>query len=263
MRGLVALDLDGTLLGEDCAISPGHERAVREIRQLGFAVALATGRPLLSSRWVHGHLKLDTPLVCFNGGWVGWIDQPPFAWLPLSERQVNRILVELAAFPGSASCYPAADQWWMDRESDRTRGWADLYRVPIRFGDLTPWRGPSCKIMFVADPTIIPVAVAGLGAALGPGFQVVMSQPDRLEILPGGVTKAWGLERLAQRLGVPREKVWAVGDQHNDVEMVAWAGHGCSMGQAPHRLRAVARHLLPGVSARGLCALPELLARLG
>ena len=265
MRGLVALDLDGTLLDEDCGIPVGHEHAVDGMRRAGFAVAIVTGRPLLSSRWIHAHLRLDTPMGCFNGGWVGHPGSAPFAWAPLPESDVRRILAVLAGRGGSRSCYPDADTWCMDAETALTRGWSDLYRVPIRIGadDFATWSGPSCKVMFVADPVIIPATALELRGRFGADFQVVISQRDRIEILPGPISKAWGLERLAAFLGVPRERVWAVGDNDNDREMIQWAGHGCAMGQASEAVRALARHVLPGVAARGLCALVPMLEKSG
>jgi 5-amino-6-(5-phospho-D-ribitylamino)uracil phosphatase len=78
---LLALDLDGTLLTEDCQLPMGHVHAVRAIRRLGIDVVIATGRGLLTTRWVWRALGLQSPLVCFNGGWVGHPDNPR-SWMP-------------------------------------------------------------------------------------------------------------------------------------------------------------------------------------
>jgi len=260
---LLALDLDGTLLTEDSALPAGHERAVETIAALGVQVVLATGRALLTTRWVWRRLRLSTPLVCFNGGWVGLPGQEPFAQAVLTETDVHELMAELRGLDGALCCYPSADTWLMDREIAITAHWRDLYQAPIAIrSDLwTAWRGPSLKLMFVADPALVATVVRRLQARFGNRFHVVASQADRLEILPGGVTKAWGLEHLATRLGVPRAQVWAVGDADNDREMIAWAGRGFAMGHAPHSLLRGARERLPGIHARGLCALVPLVER--
>jgi hydroxymethylpyrimidine pyrophosphatase-like HAD family hydrolase len=281
---LVALDLDGTLLDDHSRLSPGHRRAVHDLHRLGAAVALVTGRPLLTTTWVWRELRLTTPIVCFNGAWVGTCGRPAparapgapahdpgttWAGAPLAEPEVRWALATLhralAGQPGAngAICaYPDAGTWLIDRVTTHTKRWSERYQVPIglapaRFAD---WRGPSWKLMYVAEPAVVAHALPALRAGLCGRCEVVVSQPDRVEILPRGITKAWGLAHLARHLGIPQARVWAVGDADNDREMVAWAGHGCAMGQAPEGLRRLARRVLPGVDARGLCALVPLVA---
>lgn len=260
---LVALDLDGTLLTEGSELPAGHERAVRTLRAMGVAVAIVTGRPLLTSRWVQARLGLDAPLVCFNGAWVGRPYAEPLAQSVLAEQDVRDLVAELARDEGAICCYPRADVWIMDREIALTRRWRELYQAPIAIDAerIADWRGPSCKLMFVADPDRLAAVAARLRTCFADRFHVVVSQPDRFEVSRRGITKEWGLVRLAAHLGVAREHVWAVGDADNDREMVAWAGHGCAMGHAPDGLLRLARHVLPGIGARGLCVLPDLLAR--
>lgn len=262
-RTLVALDLDGTLLTYDSCLPLGHEHAIRELHRRGILVAIVTGRMVLTAKWVWDQLKLTTPMVAFNGGWVGMPGHQAMAMATLSGDEVRTIVNELHSFDGATCAYPDAHTWMMDREIPTTAGWRDIYRIDIRIGTapFRHWQGPSHKVMFVTTPAELPSVVVRLRQRLGDRFQVVASQDDRVEILPARVHKAWGLERLAAHLGVHRERVWAVGDADNDREMIAWAGHGCVMGQAPDALRAIARHVLPGVQARGLCALPGLIER--
>ena len=89
-----------------------------------------------------------------------------------------------------------------------------------------------------------------------------------LDLAPTGVSKASGLEVGVRRLGVEAGDVLAIGDGRNDVEMLAWAGRGVAMGQAPlevqeaadfvtstvagRRRRPGARSLVPGVSRAGV-----------
>lgn len=260
---LVALDLDGTLLTEDSRLTAGHERAVRQLQRMGAHVAIVTGRPVLTTEWIWRRLGLTTPAVCFNGGWVGMPGQAPIAALRLQEADVRDILHALHGQGGVACGYPDERSWWMDRYALETAGWQEKYgtTIEVRPDDFVAWHGTSFKVMYVGDPERMPSVVKHLRATFRGRFHVVLSQSDRLEVLPKGISKVWGLERLAARLGVDRQDVWAVGDAENDIEMVAWAGNGCCMGHCPDSLRRVARHVLPGIHARGLCALPGLIAR--
>jgi len=62
-----------------------------------------------------------------------------------------------------------------------------------------------------------------------------------LDLLPLGVSKGRALMQLAERLGVDRKEVMAIGDNWNDVDMLQWAGQGVIMGNAALKLRIMAR----------------------
>ncbi len=262
---LVALDLDGTLLEDARSLPMGHRHAVRRLTDMGVRVAIVTGRPLLTATWVHETLALDTPIVAFNGGWVGHATGTILASAHLDQNAMRRILDavrEILPDHGATCGYPDARTWLMDRLTEQTADWPDRYGTcigvdPQRFA---AWTGPSLKVMVVGPPARIPFVARALRARFGSAFEVVISQEDRLEVMPRGITKAWGLAHLATHLGIARADVWAVGDADNDLEMIRWAGHGCAMGQAELHLHRAARHILPGIQARGLCALPPLIA---
>jgi 5-amino-6-(5-phospho-D-ribitylamino)uracil phosphatase len=67
---------------------------------------------------------------------------------------------------------------------------------------------------------------------------------------------------VRERLGVPRDRVVAVGDSRNDIEMLEWAsrhGWGVAMGQAPSDVREVATSVAGPVAADGLADVLESL----
>ncbi|RYJ02371.1 MAG: HAD family phosphatase, partial [Actinomycetales bacterium] len=75
-----------------------------------------------------------------------------------------------------------------------------------------------------------------------------------LDIAPDGVSKASGLDVLCGRFGIDPADVLAVGDGHNDLEMLRWAGRGVAMGQAPPDLLDVADDVTGSVHEDGLAA---------
>lgn len=66
------------------------------------------------------------------------------------------------------------------------------------------------------------------------------TSPDLLEILADGVNKQIALQRYATAQGVTQDRVAAFGDQHNDREMLAWAGLGVAMANASDDAREAA-----------------------
>ena len=55
-----------------------------------------------------------------------------------------------------------------------------------------------------------------------------------------GVSKASGIEQLAEHYGIGRDEVMAFGDSMNDYEIIRFVGTGCAMENARPALKAVA-----------------------
>jgi Cof subfamily protein (haloacid dehalogenase superfamily) len=61
---------------------------------------------------------------------------------------------------------------------------------------------------------------------------VTQSSFDLLEFLHPAVSKAHGLQTLAQDLDIQPAEIAAIGDNHNDIAMLQFAGLGVAMGNA-------------------------------
>jgi hydroxymethylpyrimidine pyrophosphatase-like HAD family hydrolase len=88
---------------------------------------------------------------------------------------------------------------------------------------------------------------------------VTISHPRFLEFLAPGVSKGAAVRWLARRAGVPMGAVLAIGDQFNDLEMIAAVGHGAAMPHAPLAVRSAGRYVAPPLSEDGSAQLIEQL----
>jgi hypothetical protein len=88
---------------------------------------------------------------------------------------------------------------------------------------------------------------------------VTVAHPRFLEFVAPGVSKGQAIRWLARRQRVPLEQVLAIGDQVNDLEMIAAVGHGTAMPQAPAEVIAAARYIAPPITEEGA---GEMIARL-
>ncbi len=79
-----------------------------------------------------------------------------------------------------------------------------------------------------------------------------------IDLLNAGCSKGHALERWAAHRGYRREEVMAVGDNHNDVEMLEFAGHPVIMGNACEELRGRGWRVTGGNHECGLAAAVEL-----
>ena len=88
---------------------------------------------------------------------------------------------------------------------------------------------------------------------------MTISHPEYLEFTAPGVNKGTALRWLARRLKIPLGQVMAIGDQHNDLEMLDVAGHGVAMAGAPGPVRAVAQYEAPRCEEHGAARMIERL----
>ena len=88
---------------------------------------------------------------------------------------------------------------------------------------------------------------------------VTVAHPRFLEFVAPGVSKGQAVRWLARRQSIPLGQVLAIGDQLNDLEMIAAVGHGTAMPQAPAEVIAAARYIAPPITEEGA---GEMIARL-
>lgn len=137
------------------------------------------------------------------------------------------------------------------------------YRVTKHFpdGDLTgsiqvvspdDLAGSDVTRIVVRDPEASDDDFIALAARLGlHGVNYFVGWSAWLDIAPAGVNKALALVEVAQTLGVDRADVLALGDGRNDIEMLAWAGRGVAIGDAPADVQAAADHVTGRFSDAG------------
>jgi hydroxymethylpyrimidine pyrophosphatase-like HAD family hydrolase len=83
------------------------------------------------------------------------------------------------------------------------------------------------------------------------------SLPYFLEFASPHVTKAAGLDFVAEHLGFTRERTVAFGDGENDVELVGWAGYGVAVANANVRVKEIADFVCPSVDEQGVAQVLE------
>ena len=73
-----------------------------------------------------------------------------------------------------------------------------------------------------------------------------------MEVVGKGLTKAGGMQHLAELLHFRREDTFAIGDGPNDLAMLQAAGTSILMGNAPERLWSQADYVTAHIMDDGL-----------
>lgn len=246
--GLVALDIDGTLVDETGRMPDRVRAAVRRVVDAGVPVVLATGRSWHGTQPIFEHLDLPPgPSVCSNGAVI--VDHPPTRVrkeTTFDPRDVIERVQELA--PEALIAVEVVG-----------RG----YRLTGHFpdGDLdgemfveTPELLASRPVsrVIIRDPQRSDDEFIALAEQLGlHGVSYFIGWSAWLDIAPEGIDKAAGLTEVAAGLGVDAADVLAIGDGRNDIEMLGWAGRGVAMGQAPAEVAGFADAVTAPFSEHG------------
>ncbi|MDA8200419.1 MAG: HAD family hydrolase [Thermaerobacter sp.] len=253
---LVAVDLDGTIFAHGDEVHPRVLAALHQLVAARIRVAIATGRTARSVELFRQRWALPAgPMICYNGAEVLDLPGGQRWFVDRLPDSAARRAMELVLAGGHLAQVYIGDGLWVTRDDPRVRAYVEANHIPaeIKPGPaILDWPEPPIKILIQDEPATL----ARLREQMAPwaaasGVRVVNSQTDYLEVLPQAATKGRALARVAERLGVVREAVAAVGDGENDAEMLAWAGWGMAMGGGhPAALRA-ANVVLPPVADDG------------
>ncbi len=256
MIKLIALDLDGTLFGDDLVISPRARACIAEAQDRGVIVTLATGRMFDFTQPIAQELGVTAPLIVYQGGMIRAPEaDEPLYQATMTSQLAQEVLVWQAQWGGTPVLY-ADDGVYLHREQP----WSEDFLHDM-VGEQLIWvddlfsvldeRERLIKLIVVAEVTEADWIEADTRGHFGDRLEIVRSHAMFVEVNPPGVTKGKALSRLAAHLAVPQDQVMAVGDQGNDETMVAWAGLGVAMGNASPAVKAVADWIAPPLAEDG------------
>jgi len=207
---LLALDIDGTLIGEDLILRERTRHAVAAAHHRGVAVSLVTGRMASSARGFAEVLGLDGPIVAYQGGVIR-------AMPTVGSRSVGRLLVHR---PLAIDVAREAIVW--SRAHDVDPHINHLERFIIRADDplaedysaflgaraelvrdiVDAVRHPISKILAVGEEHAVHAALPRAQATFAGRAEVTVSHPRFLEFVAPGVTKGGAVRWLARHYGV-------------------------------------------------------------
>jgi Cof subfamily protein (haloacid dehalogenase superfamily) len=259
---ILAVDLDGTTMGDGEQISPAVVDSLRAAEAHGVRVVLATGRADAPSLRHAARLGLTGPIICYHGGMI-------------LDGQTSAILHETIMPSGLAieairwgrqhdrHCLLFAEgQLWTDElRYDRSlySRWMGLPIREVPALDAALEACQVCRALKVID--FLPQSeketlsvIEAWRAAFAGRLLAMRTHPLFIEVMPPEITKGRALAWLADSWGVPSAQVIAVGDAENDVPMIEWAGLGVAMGQAPAHVQAAADWVAPTVDEDGVAA---------
>ena len=254
---LVFLDYDGTF-ADHGMVPEAHRQVVRQVRAAGHQMILCTGRCRASVPTAV--LDIVDGLVGSAGGYVEFggevladvrFPEPTARDLlrVLDDAEVLSLLEAPDAVHARADTIPplveilARTLAGPEAAREMTAAIQPLDERPVRFAKVSCFGAarPLTDLIGLApaEVALLPSSLPMLGAWAGEWYL-------------RSVTKAEGIRTVCQRLGVGVDQVVAVGDGHNDLEMLHLAGTAVAVASGPPELVALADLVIPGPEQAGL-----------
>jgi len=246
---LIAVDIDGTLLNPQFQISEADLTALRQAHRQGIEVILVTGRRHTFALPIAQQLGFDLWLICSNGAVTRSLSGETFHRDLLPQQTCRDLCGAMQEFRGQTVLT-------FDKDG---RGAIVLEHMQELEGSIRHWLQKNIEYIEFVVPienalTTDPVQAMFCGpvALMQQALQVLersglpitvlrTEYPGRdlsiVDVLNAECSKGRALERWANHRGIKREQVMAIGDNYNDIEMLAFAGRPFIMGNASQELR--------------------------
>lgn len=247
-KHLIALDLDGTLLKEDKTISVKTKEVLQKAREQGHTVMISTGRPFRSSEMYYHELKLDTPIVNFNGAFIHHPLNPGWGiyHYPLDIHTAKEIVNTCRSYHFHNIIAEVMDDVYFHYHDEKL---LDIFRLgnpKITTGDLANYLtdSPTSLLIHTEEEELKQIRqhLSNVHAEVI-DHRSWAAPWHVIEIIKSGQNKAVGLKIAADYYNIPRERIIAFGDEDNDLEMLEFAGRGVAMSNGIEQVKNISNDI--------------------
>lgn len=234
-RKMIAFDIDGTLLDSKKRPLDSTFEALKELRNHGHMITIATGRSRFHARDLILELGCANYILC-NGA-AAFMDHEQVYKNTLDKAALARF-VEKADSLGIDTAFVGLDT--IKRASSFNV--EVMEEVMHSFGAVLPEEERD----FYKNHDVYQ-ALAYYDASLEGRFDEVFKEfrfvrwhTNSVDVVPNNGSKAATILNLAERVGIKKEDIIAFGDGMNDREMLKTAGIGVAMGNAAEGIQEIA-----------------------
>jgi Cof subfamily protein (haloacid dehalogenase superfamily) len=245
---LFVADMDGTLLNDNKELSDKDIQTIKKLQDAGIKFAVATGRHDSMIKSYLKHLDLHVPVISCNGAIVRepFSDQVFLSQALPKEQSLNVIDICKESNAGfhiyghesifgeklnhKMLYYHNLNKTLPSDEQTKLVVVSDCKDIVINEPE------PLYKFLILTDESRDLLDIIEHLSELD-GLNVTQSMPMLCDVMKTGITKAYALQRLSDSLGIKREEIAAIGDQHNDIDLIEYAGLGIAVANAEDALK--------------------------
>ncbi|KGX91547.1 phosphatase [Pontibacillus halophilus JSM 076056 = DSM 19796] len=243
---IVFLDIDGTILDHDKRIPAATREAVDQLKAQGVTVAIATGRAPFMFKDLREELDIHS-FVSFNGQYVVYEDEVIYS-NPLPTNHLDALYEEAIA-TGHPMVFLNHEEM---RASEEEHGYIanSLGSLKMDYPTIDPSFYKQTDIyqaLLFCEETDEAHYLQKHDA-----LDYIRWHEYSMDVLPLGGSKAIGVQKFLEKVGIPVERSYAFGDGLNDREMLQYVGTGVAMGNAKEEVKLIADLVTGDVEDNGL-----------
>lgn len=242
-RKAIFMDIDGTLM-DNGRVSARVVEAIQRARAQGHLFFVCTGRSrgnmpaiLRSAEYLDGCV-MGCGTHCVLGG------QDVF-----HDCISRELVLKLAEFS-----FGQGRECWYEGEN-RMLATYSTFECIERFDTIEDF-AEVLRVEPVTKMTILGPYREEYGERFSEWFDIY-AMGTYSDVVKKGITKATGMQRMLEHLGISRENCIGVGDSANDLPMIEFAGLGVAMGNAPEAVKAKADVVTETVQNDGVAVMIE------
>ncbi len=265
MKKIVFFDIDGTLVTRNNHVPKSTIDAVNQLKEKGITPVIATGRAPVLIKDVAKQLEINS-YISMNGQYIVHENEVIYA-NPIDHELVDQV-VEAAVEQNDGILLSTGDEIISNSLiSMVNRGMIftflkGLVRIIPERIKLRLWRRVMSNAPEKKDYANKEVFMLNINANPEEGkvyedqFNEVLNftraNDISMDIVNKGISKATGIQRMIELLGVERENTYAFGDGLNDLEMIQFVGTGVAMANGYDQLKEVADYVTDSVFNHGI-----------
>ncbi|MBE6046924.1 MAG: HAD family phosphatase [Clostridium sp.] len=225
---ILATDMDGTLINSNREISKENREAIKYFIENGGLFTLATGRMVQAVRDFAEDLNVNCPIMLHNGAKIydfkegkvikeHYIEEERKEAIKRFYKDNPNIGIEIFS-DEIAYVYRKCK---FTKRYDRHKDYKVIYELPDEI-----WKKPWIKVLIIGEKDELDAAEIDFRENYDKGNNSFRSGTNYLDVVANGISKGKSLEELVTALNLDKEKVIAVGDNMNDIEMIEYAKFG-------------------------------------
>lgn len=249
IQKLFVTDLDGTFLRSDHGYDKLTLRKILDqFKERGYLFVAASGRSLLSLKEVFKEFEEDMAFLAENGSLLSYQGQMLFQDRLIKAEEYQPIVAAIQNSPFGQSdriLLSGLDQAYIAAGVDDPYYEEICHYYPIiqKVGDLSAVREDMVKIVAYFAEDILPEANLWLNRSFE-GLTAVSTGFDSVDIILSDINKAVALSQLCDHFGLTKLDVIAFGDNHNDLEMLEFAGRALATANARDSVKDIADQVI-------------------
>jgi Cof subfamily protein (haloacid dehalogenase superfamily) len=243
---MIAADLDDTLLRHDLTISERTLQAIDQARAKGVLFTVATGRMPLSCKKFIELLRIGVPVIACHGAIIKDMENGQTIYRQVIPNDLALEAVNKMQAEGMHCQIYIDDKIYINKANKWSEVWKKVSTIPAEEADLVEILQAgegTAKIVSIDAEEMILGKYKAYQKIFAGKIHLTLSKPNFLEMSAAEVNKGAALAFLAERHGIKREEIMAIGDSLNDLEMIRYAGIGVAMANARPEVKMEADYI--------------------